>query len=204
MQPLAEFLRTYAFFREVILIADACREQIDFAPNTYFTRKAQPNKNTSKVRRFDAYPCQVGAKTKETTFGDKPGGVLTNAFLTGVKGLAARKGVVRSDYLKNYMINAVEQKLGDTPEIMCSEAANAFAVAAADDRMTHLRVAKAANAPPGDVTLVDGATLDVVAVQNLEAAPLERDLIPGFYILKRPGSDDKFLRVAWETTDVEY
>jgi uncharacterized caspase-like protein len=108
MQPLAEFLLGYAFFREIILIADACREQLDFAPDPYFTRKAKINQNAGQVLRFWAYPCPPGLKTREQPFyNGAMGGVLTNAFLTGVKGLAARNDDVRSDDLKSYMINAV-------------------------------------------------------------------------------------------------
>jgi hypothetical protein len=204
MQPLAEYLRSYAFFKEVVLIADACREQIDFAPDPYFTRKAVVSPNAGSVLRFDAYPCQVGVKTKEQLFKGNYGGVLTNAFLTGVGGLAAKNGVVRSDFLKYYMINAVEQKLANTPEITCNEEATAFPITAAPDQTTRLTVKAAQGAPAGVVTLVDGKSLAAVAAQDLAAGPLVQDVPPGFYLLKRNGSADRVIRVAWETTDVEY
>ena len=204
MQPLAEFMRSSAFFQEVILIADACREQIDFAPDPYFSHKAAVSSNAGAVLKFDAYPCPAGLKTKEVDFNGKTGGVLTNAFLTGVGGLAAQGGVVWSNSLKDYMINAVNERLEQDPEVNCSEQGNRFKIAAAADKKTLLTVTRKAGAPAGMVTLLDGTFNAPIVVQDLSAGPLVTDLTPGFYALKRIGSDEKVIRVAWETTYVEY
>ncbi len=204
MQPLAEYIRSYAFFREVVLIADACREQIDFAPEPSFARKATVSPNAGRVLRFDAFPCPVGLKTKEVKFNDAEGGVLTNAFLTGVRGLAAKNGTVRSESLRSYMINAVEKMLDATPDISCNEGATSFSIAQpAVDRKTHLRVVGAPGAV-GVATLFDGLTNEAVAQQDLAAGPIEIDLTPGFYFLRRDGSLEKAIRVAWEKIDERY
>lgn len=204
MQALAEYVRSYAFFREVILLADTCREQIDFAPDPYFARKPEVSPNAGKVRRFDAYPCPPGLKTRELPFNGAKGGVLTHAFLTGVKGFAARGGLVRSDYLKGYMINAVYEKLEQTPEINCSEEAEAFPICRAPERETRLTVEPAAGAPPGNVTVIDGYTDAVVASGDITVSPIQVDVRPGFYRLKREGGDELTIRVAWESTHVEF
>jgi hypothetical protein len=204
MQPLAEYVRSYAFFREVILVADTCREQIDFAPDPYFARKPEVSPNAGKVRRFDAYPCAPGLKTRELPFDGVKGGVLTHAFLTGVQGFAARGGQVRSDFLKGYMINAVSQKLEQTPEINCSEEAEAFPICQAQERTTRLTVKPAQGAPAGAVTVVDGYTGATVAAEEITVSPIQVDVRPGFYQLKRQSGEERTIRVAWESTDVEF
>jgi hypothetical protein len=69
---------------------------------------------------------------------------------------------------------------------------------------THLTVRRAASAPAGTVTLVEGHTNQVVVAQDLSGGPLVIDVRPGFYVLKRQGSRDQIIRVAWESVDAEY
>ncbi|WNV04265.1 caspase family protein [Candidatus Methylospira mobilis] len=204
VRALAEYVRSYSLFREVVLIADTCRELISFAPDVFFARKPATNPNAEQVRWFEAYPCQVGSKTRELQFNNKPGGVLTNAFLSGVNGFAARNRDVRCDYLKSYMINAVQQKLGSSPEINCSDQAMLFSIAQAIDRSTRLTVTQKAGASAGQTLLIDGLNNQEIARKDLATGPLQRDVTPGFYFLRRNGCADKPICVAWENTDVEY
>jgi hypothetical protein len=139
--PLKTYLESSAYFREVVIISDACRDIVDFAPEPGWTRRMESHHNSPKVKVFQAYGSKAGLKSKEKDFGDGQfRGVMSYAFLRGVNGGARdENGLVTGIKLKNFIKNAVISELGEDfkPEIMEGDD---FIMCKANEVTTRLRI----------------------------------------------------------------
>jgi hypothetical protein len=114
MIPLRESVRLRAYFEEVIVVFDACRDVLSYAPDGVWVDKPSAAPSSGRVKVFSAFASKAGKKAKEIDFGGgKWGGVLTQAFLTGARGYAADEhDVVYAHNLRAYLYAAVKDKLG--------------------------------------------------------------------------------------------
>ena len=113
--PLVQYLQYLAYFQEIVVLVDACREVIDYSHDPTWNRRPTPSPNSSKVKVLLLYAADAAQKTQEMDFGGgRFRGVISQAFLWAVKGLASSEnGTVTATRLKEVVINAVRSKLPD-------------------------------------------------------------------------------------------
>jgi hypothetical protein len=199
--PIKTYLELSGYFREVIIISDACRDAVDYAPDPGWTRRMDAHPNSTSVNVFQAYAAKAGQVAKERQFGaDKFRGVMTQAFLRGVTGAARdSSGQVKAGKLKNFIKAAVIADLGEAmkPEIIESDD---FVIANAPEVRCRCRIVphseKSGSATlrfhegnqDSRVSLSDGAQVYEIPI--------------GQYTLTTPGGKELKFAAVWEEQDV--
>lgn len=198
--PVKTYLETSAYFKEVVVVSDACRDMIDFAPEPGWTRKMEPHVNSSKVKVFQAYGSKAGQKSKEKDFGNGLfRGVMSYAFLRGVTGAARdANGWVTGYKLKNFIKNAVISELGEDfkPEIVEDE----FLMCQADEVTTRLRILPETE-KTGIARLRFHENNQVVQIDLIKGEQVF-DIPIGNYTLINPSGIETQFTAIWETKDV--
>jgi hypothetical protein len=202
--PLRTYLQAKAYFQEVVLISDACRDLIDYAPDPAWMRPVQAHPNSKKVRVFEAYGAKAGQKAKEVDFGGRTRGVLTQAFLGGVKGAAANSdGKVWAHQLESHMRFAVAEKLGieQAPTIDAPKPPAEMLICESSQRLPRLVLEPTAETAGEAVlrSLYDNREVPI----DLGAGTQEFALPPGFYSLASPSGKVQSFIAAWEETRVQ-
>jgi hypothetical protein len=201
--PLRTYLQAKAYFEEVVLVSDACRDLIDYAPDPAWLRPVQAHLNSKKVRVFEAYGAKAGQKAKELDFGGKTRGVLTQAFLGGVKGAAANAdGKVWAHALESHIRFAVADKLGpdQAPAIDAPKPPAPMLICEAPQRLPKVVLEPTAETAGQAVlkSLFDNREETI----DLAAGRQEFRLPAGFYSLTAPSGKNQQFIAAWEETHV--
>ncbi len=206
MIPLRESLRLRAYFNEVVVLFDACRDVLNYATDGVWLDKPNAAPGSNKVRVFSSFASKTGKKAMEIDFGGgKWAGVLTQAFLAGAKGYAADEhGVVYATNLRAYLFAAVKDKLGSDFEPEIDDGV---------DPGTPWELFRAPQRLPRIVIRpVRFNTGKAVFRKRSAATPLEIDLaagvqgieVPyGYYVLTLPDGTEKDVTAAWEEKVVE-
>lgn len=200
--PLKTYLENSAYFKEVVIISDACRDVFDYGPDPVWMRRMKTGKNSAKVKVFQAYGSKAGQKSKEQDFGGGVfRGVMSQAFLRGVKGAARdESGWVTGVKLKNFIKNAVISELGESfkPEI---NEGDDFIMCKADEEVTTRLHIVPKNNTTGTVQLVLHDGNRSVAI-DLSAGIQEFDIPIGQYTLTTPDGTSQSFAAIWEKKDV--
>ena len=198
--PVKTYLETAAYFQEVIVLSDACRDQIDFAPDLAFPRKPETSPNASKVKVFQVYAAKAGQKAKEKKFNGKFRGVMTHAFLRGVTGAARDDdGHVTTTKLKNFIKSAVISELGESlkPEVIEGDE---FVICDAPKVFSRLRInpvqEKAGTATLKFHTGNQEAPIDLSLGAQVIEVPI------GKYTLTTPNKSTLDITAIWDEQDV--
>jgi hypothetical protein len=203
--PLKTYLQTKAYFKEIVMLSDACRDQIDYAVDPIWPRKPTAHAKAAEVRIFEAYAAKAGQKAIERDFGNGNWrGVMSQAFLQGVRGVAAdENGDVWAHKLESHVRFAVVDKLGKeaNPAIESPEPP--------DEPML---ICKVAQRHPKVVIDPKTATVGIAILQrkldhtespiDLSKGRQEFFLPTGFYSLRLPSGESKDFIAAWEESDV--
>lgn len=190
-----------------MVLFDACRNQLDFAVEPVWLDHPAASPNSNQVKVFSAFASKNGKAAKEVEFANgKWAGVLTQAFLTGVKGYAADEhGVVYADALRKFLFAAVKQQLGvafepdvddgcdpNDPPWPLFQAARKLPRVVIDPVHTKQGMATFRQIRSGDSVPID-----------LSAGPQVREVPYGYYSLTLPDQTEKKIIAAWEETVVE-
>ncbi|WP_445368186.1 caspase family protein [Methylomonas sp. BW4-1] len=200
IMPVKTYLEMSAYFKEVVIICDACRDVIDFAPEPGWTRRMDSHPNSPQVKVFQAYGSKAGQKSKEKDFGNGLlRGVMSYAFLRGVTGAARdANGIVTGVKLKNFIKSAVIEELGEEfkPEIIEDD----FVMCNAGEVATLLHISPKSETT-GLATLKfheDNQTvqIDLGKGEQVFEVPI------GKYTLTTPLGIDSNFAAIWETKNV--
>src|SRR5205814_13218 len=81
--PLVRYLKSLAYFREIVVLADTCREVIDYSHDPTWNRRPTPSPNSDQVKVLVLNAADASQKTQELDFGGgRVRGVLSQAFLS--------------------------------------------------------------------------------------------------------------------------
>lgn len=203
LAPLRTYLETTAYFNEVVVIGDACRDQIDYAMDPIWPRKPDTHPNARRVQVFEAYGAKAGQKSKEIDFGGRTRGVLTQAFLHGVRGAAADdQGRVWAHRLESLIRFAVADKLGVelSPTIAAPRPPASMLICNSTQKLPRI-ILEPKNGATGTAVLKSQLDDSKVPV-DLSVGRQEFLVPPGFYTVIAPAGDEKPFMAAWEETYV--
>ena len=198
--PLERCLKNLAYFREIVIIVDACRELIDYSYDPTWKRRPTANPNSIHVQVLVLNAADSSQKTQELDFGGgKIRGVLSQAFLNGVKGLAAEGGDVTATRLKEYVVNAVRDKLPKAnPKIEIPN--DPMVVATAPTINPKIEITCSAGSAGNAVLRRNAGGENPITLQegkNTFEVPL------GAYTLVLPNGTEKPVNAIWEVNLVE-
>ena len=199
--PVRSYLQMTAHFEEIVVVSDACREPIDFAPEPPWMRRPDTSPHAPGVRIFEVYAARTGARAKEREF--QPGkfrGVLTQAFLRGLRGAAREpNGNVTNLKMKNFIKNAVIKELGEKlkPEVNDPDD---IVLCQAPEVLCRLKVT------PEEET-AGSATIHRHEDNLTDAIPLDQgertvDIPVGRYTITTPAGKSIHLVAVWEDEHV--
>ncbi len=199
------FLRTRAYFREVVVVADCCRDQVKLALTPSWPFGVETHRNSNQVSVFEVYAAEAGEKAIEQEFAPgKWGGVTTQALLRGLQGFAADdQGRVWAHTLKGYLIAAVVARLGQEFEPQVSakeEEPSPMLLCQSARRRPTLRIVPKAH-KTGLVTVTRKKDSETAGVALL-GEPLEFVLDVGYYAVTAPDGSRQDVTLAWEETTV--
>lgn len=199
--PLLTTLKHLAYFKEIVFIVDACREVNLYALDPIWNRKPKPRVGHTEVKKMLIQAAESGEKTREIDFGDKNSsekirGVLSQAFLAGVTGLAAENGQVTAEKLKGHIIAAVKSKIPEAdPDI---DANDSIVICQVDAVNVRIEIT-CAQAVTGAVLRRNTRGENVI---DLEQGANSFDVPPGAYTLELPGREPFAIHAVWKVNHV--
>lgn len=204
MVPLRESLRLRAYFREIIVVFDACRDVLGYATDGAWLDKPEMDLTASAVKVFSSFASKTGRQALEVDFGGSKAGVLTQAFLTGMKGYAAdANGVIYANALRGFIFAAVKDKLGADFEPDVDDATDPndppWELFRTKRKLPKLRIQPKAGST-GMVSLRKG---DNVVKIDLSAGAQVFEVPYGYYTLTEVNGTERRIIAAWEEKIVE-
>jgi len=208
MIPFRESVRLRGYFKEIVVVFDACRDVLGYAKDLSWPDQPDSASSSNDVRVFSAFASKSGKKAKEQQFGDgRWCGVLTQAFLAGAKAYAADdEGVVYADALKKFVFAAVKDRLGvdHDPEVEDDSDPNdpsSWPLFYAPRKLPRI-VFKPVKTLQGKAALRRIATGEIVQI-DLSAGTQALEVPYGYYGLTLPGLPEQKIIAAWEDKIVE-
>lgn len=199
IEPLKRHLQNSGYFREIVMVFDACRESLDYAFDPTWARKMKVSPNSDQVQVATFYPRGSSQPTPEVDFGGgKIRGVLCHAFLQGVSGLAAEGGQVTATRLKDFVENAIRDKvpLAD-PSIAVPR--SPMIITQVQQTQPVIKIECSAISV-GNAILKHNAGGEHPIQLNIGANAYEVPM--GSYVLKLNNGTEKEINAIWEVNDV--
>lgn len=125
LHGLADAIRKSALFKQIVVIADGCRDPGDSRALPLFEALPRaPREAVKKVRLMQAYACSYSELAFEKEIDGKVWGLFSYAIIEGLNGAARdRDGKVSTDTLKEYVEARLSELGGDEngqePEMYC-------------------------------------------------------------------------------------
>ncbi len=204
-KELWDYICLEAWFREVVLVCDACRTFLPYGKplSCPFT----PSNSGSGVRGIAILATNSGSDALElpTGPGGQVQGVLTTAVLHGLDGFAVRRSRAKNidaDDLGDYVRNSVIDQLGLDfgPEVAIR--GSFLVVPQVEQRKCILNISTKAGAPPSKIKLLDDRDT-VVADYDMTIGPFVGTFAAGIYYLVVTGREDVPVNVFQENCSME-
>lgn len=200
-RPYANWFRQAAYFDEVVLFMDCCRENYPVAPPqpVPFDRVS----GAHEARYFYGFAAGWSRAAQEIPGQDgKPRGLFTLALLDGLRGKAVRDGQITARSLADYVYNYLQDYFRSQPANERQEprfdplgppggGLDFGGVAAVT---FHVRVTLTGGSGP--VEIFNGALQAVAGGGSPVAGAWEWHLPPGLYVVKAPGRPSQYLELV--------
>ncbi|MGD2071807.1 MAG: caspase family protein [Gemmatimonadota bacterium] len=195
----ANWFRAGAYFEEVILLMDCCRDDYPLAPWRIPPWPAAHRPEGADVRYLFGFATKWARQARARP-ADDPGeihGYFTAALLEGLRGApaAVKDGRVTADSLADYVYNRVREitprECFQEPEFDRSPDADAIVLSRHETVRPRLVIHLGAGPGPADVALIDGRNRPVALPDPLEGR-IEVEVDPGIYLLQVRGEEQFF------------
>jgi uncharacterized caspase-like protein len=188
-RPVASYFSSAAYFQQIVLFMDCCRDSLPRAPLSALPWDTVSNPRGAQVEHCFGFATRWSRKARERDFGDQEGsrGVFTRSVLEGLRAGCATPRELQ-DFVEHRMPKLVGKGAYQKPEFMASDPDMAL-IDGASTNLPRLLVKFSRPDPNVTVTVRDGR-LSEIGTQAMDGPPWELELRPGLYLLERSDRDD--------------
>jgi hypothetical protein len=184
----SDWFRTAAFFEEVVLLMDCCRDVRTTVPPRM--PPWDPRTGVTPSKLFLGFATEMGRASRERPSKDDQNrvrGRFSEAVIAGLRHAADAQGRVTSETLKDFVFNLLSQEAAANGETELNRQEPKFP---STDQILFARVSVpytlvatfAAGPAP---TLLSGDLVTVLAPDTVDATSMRWQLKPGLYLLRR-------------------